>query len=50
MLVDIIRVGTWLFNERAHSTPPSSVAPAGRRPPGSDSAAGAPVCSVAAEG
>lgn len=39
---DIIRV-------RAHSTPPSSVAPAGWRPPGSGSAVGAPACSITAE-
>lgn len=32
--------GAGLFNERAHSTPPSSVAPAGWRPPGSGSAVG----------
>ena len=32
--------GAGLFNERAHSTPPSSVAPAGWRAPGSGSAVG----------
>lgn len=41
--------GAGLFNERAHSTPPSSVAPAGWRPQGSGSPVGAPACSITAE-
>lgn len=39
-----------LFNEPAHSTPPSSVAPAGWRPPGSGSAVGGPVPSLLSRG
>ena len=42
--------GAGLFNEPAHSTPPSSVAPAGWRPPGSGSAAGGPVPSLLSRG
>lgn len=41
--------GAGLFNERAHSTPPSSVAPAGWRPQGSGSPVGAPACSITAQ-
>lgn len=41
--------GAGLFNEQVHSTPPSSVAPAGWRPPGSGSAVGAPACSISGE-
>lgn len=44
-----LRSGAGLFNERAHSTPSSSVAPAGWRPPGSGSPVGAAACSIAAE-
>lgn len=44
-----LRSGAGLFNEQAHSTPPSSVAPAGWRPPGSGSTVGAPACSITAE-
>lgn len=42
--------GAGLFNEQAHSTPPSSVAPAGWRPPGSGYPVGALACSISAEG
>lgn len=42
--------GAGLFNEQAHSTPPSSVAPAGWRPPGSGYPVGALACSITAEG
>lgn len=44
-----LRSGAGLFNERAHSTPSSSVAPAGWRPPGSGSPVGAAACSISAE-
>lgn len=41
--------GVGLFNERAHSTPPSLVAPAGWGPQTSGSPVGAPACSITAE-
>lgn len=42
-------LGERLFHERVHSTPPSSVAPAGWRPLGSGNPVGTLTCSITAE-
>lgn len=44
-----LRSGAGLFNEQVHSTPPSSVAPVGWRPPGFGCTAWAPDCFITTE-